>query len=98
MKMTELAKALAPNLSHKIIGIRPGEKMHEVMITENDTVVEFDDYYVIKPTIQFSHAVDYRTNALGEKGNFIGMGFEYNSLNNTEWLTKEEFLVMDENS
>jgi len=58
MKMTELAKALAPNLPHKIIGIRPGEKMHEVMITENDTVVEFDDYYVITPTIQFAHQVD----------------------------------------
>jgi UDP-N-acetylglucosamine 4,6-dehydratase len=98
MKMTELAKALAPDLSHKVIGIRPGEKMHEVMITENDTVVEYDDYYVIKPTIQFSHTVNYRTNALGEKGNFIGIGFEYNSLNNTEWLTKEEFLVMEKNS
>ena len=98
MKMTELAKALAPNLPHKIIGIRPGEKMHEVMITENDTVVEFDDYYVITPTIQFTHQVDYVTNALGETGKDIGIGFEYNSLNNTEWLTNEEFLVMEENS
>jgi len=98
MKMTDLAKALAPNLPHKIIGIRPGEKMHEVMITENDTVVEFDDYYVITPTIQFSHKVSYETNALGQKGEEIGIGFEYNSLNNTEWLTKEEFLIMDKNS
>ena len=98
MKMTDLAKALAPNVPHKIIGIRPGEKMHEVMITENDTVVEFDDYYVITPTIQFSHQVDYVTNALGQTGKEIGIGFEYNSLNNTEWLTKEEFLVMEANS
>jgi len=72
--------------------------MHEVMITENDTVVEFDDYYVITPTIQFSHKVSYETNALGQKGEEIGIGFEYNSLNNTEWLTKEEFLIMDKNS
>ena len=98
MKMTDLAKALAPNLPHKIIGIRPGEKMHEVMITENDTVVAFDDYYVITPTIQFAHKVSYATNALGQKGKEVGIGFEYNSLNNTEWLTKEEFLVMEKNS
>ena len=98
MKMTELAKALAPSLPHKIIGIRPGEKMHEVMITENDTVVEFSDYYVITPTIQFSHHVNYGTNALGEKGKEIGIGFEYNSLNNTEWLSKEEFLIMEKKS
>ena len=96
MKMVELAKALAPNLPHKVIGIRPGEKMHEVMITANDSVVEFDTYYVIKPTIQFSHLVDYTTNALGEKGQDIGIGFEYNSLNNTEWITHEEFLAMEQ--
>ncbi len=96
MKMVELAKALAPNLPHKVIGIRPGEKMHEVMITANDSVVEFDTYYVIKPTIQFSHLIDYTTNALGEKGKDIGIGFEYNSLNNTEWITHEEFLAMEQ--
>jgi len=98
MKMVELAEALAPNLSHEIIGIRPGEKMHEVMITENDTVVEFADHYVITPTIQFAHQVNFATNALGQTGNEIGIGFEYNSLNNTEWLTKEEFLIMEENA
>jgi len=98
MKMTDLAKSLAPNLPHKIIGIRPGEKMHEVMITENDSVVEFEDHYVITPTIQFSHKVSYEKNALGQVGKKIGIGFEYNSLNNTEWLTNEEFLEMDQKS
>ena len=98
MKMTELAKALAPNLPHKIIGIRPGEKMHEVMITSNDSVVEFDDHYVITPTIQFAHKVNFTTNALGQKGKDIGIGFEYNSLNNAEWLTNDEFLDMVERS
>lgn len=96
MKMTDLALALAPTLAHKVIGIRPGEKMHEVMITADDRVVEFDDYYVITPTIQFSHLVDFTTNALGEKGKDIGIGFEYNSLNNTEWLTHEQFLAMEQ--
>ena len=94
MKMTELAKSLSPSLPHKIIGIRPGEKMHEVMITGDDSVVEFDTYYVIKPTIQFNHYVDYTINALGQKGKDIGIGFEYNSFNNTQWLTNEEFLNM----
>ncbi len=96
MKMTDLASALAPTLPHKVIGIRPGEKMHEVMITADDRVVEFDDYYVITPTIQFSHLVDFGTNALDEQGKDIGIGFEYNSLNNTEWLSHEQFLAMEQ--
>ena len=98
MKMTDLALSLAPKLPHKIIGIRAGEKMHEVMITADDRVVEYDSYYVIKPTIQFIENVEYNTNALGEKGKDIGIGFEYNSLNNTQWLSHEEFLDKLENS
>lgn len=94
MKIVDLAKALAPNLEHKIIGIRPGEKMHEVMITSDDRVIEFDDYYVITPTIQFNHIVDFKQNALGIYGKDIGIGFEYNSFNNTEWLSSDEFLDM----
>jgi UDP-N-acetylglucosamine 4,6-dehydratase len=94
MKVTDLAKAMAPQLPHKIIGIRPGEKMHEVMITADDRVVEFKDYYVIKPTIQFNQIVDFTINAIGENGKDIGIGFEYNSGNNKEWLTKEQFLKM----
>jgi len=94
MRMTELAKALAPELPHKIIGIRAGEKMHEVMITADDRVIEFENYYVITPTIQFSHNVDFNKNALEEQGKDIGIGFEYNSLNNTEWFTQDEFLGM----
>lgn len=98
MKMTDLATSLAPNLPHKIIGIRPGEKMHEVMITADDRVIEFDNYYVIMPTIQFSHKSDFTKNALGEEGKDIGIGFEYNSLNNIQWLKNEEFLKMLKNS
>lgn len=96
MYMTELAKAMAPVLPHKIIGIRPGEKLHEIMCPADDShlTLEFDDHFVICPTIQFAHQVDFRTNALGETGKPVEQGFEYNSGNNTEWLTHEEFLEM----
>ncbi|MDF1875751.1 UDP-N-acetylglucosamine 4,6-dehydratase (inverting) [Sulfurimonas sp. SAG-AH-194-I05] len=94
IKIINLAKSLAPTLPHKIVGIRPGEKLHEVMITADDKVIEFDTYYIILPTINFSYLVDYNINALGQKGKNIGMGFEYNSLNNTQWITNEDFLEM----
>lgn len=96
MYMTELAKALAPNLPHRIIGIRPGEKLHEIMCPADDShlTLEFDDHYVIQPTIQFSHISDFSTNKLGEKGVPVEQGFEYNSGNNTEWLSHEAFLAM----
>lgn len=96
MYMTELAKAMAPNLTHKIIGIRPGEKLHEIMCPADDShlTLEFDSHYVICPTIQFAHECDFSTNKIGEKGLPVTEGFEYNSGNNTEWLTHEEFLDM----
>lgn len=96
MYMTELAKAIAPNLPHKIIGIRPGEKLHEIMCPADDShlTLEFDDHFVIQPTIQFSHISDFTTNKLGEKGVPVKQGFEYNSGNNTEWLSHEELLEM----
>ncbi len=96
MYMTELAKAIAPNLPHKIIGIRPGEKLHEIMCPADDShlTLEFHDHYVIKPSIQFTHTTDFYTNKLGEKGSNVEQGFEYNSGNNKEWLTHEEVLEM----
>ena len=61
IKITDLATAIAPNLSHKIIGIRPGEKLHEIMCPADDShlTLEFDDHFIIKPTIQFSHITDF---------------------------------------
>jgi UDP-N-acetylglucosamine 4,6-dehydratase len=94
MKIVDLAKAMCPNCKLKEVGIRPGEKLHEVMITSDDRVVEFDDHFVIKPTINFSFEADYSTNNLKEVGKELKLGFEYNSGNNTEWLTKEEFLQL----
>ncbi len=94
--ITDLAKALAPNLPHKIIGIRPGEKLHEIMCPADDShlTLEFNDHFVIKPTIQFSDISDFSVNRLGEVGKAVKQGFEYNSGNNREWLTKEQFLDM----
>ncbi|MEY8767046.1 MULTISPECIES: UDP-N-acetylglucosamine 4,6-dehydratase (inverting) [Francisella] len=96
MYMTELAKAMAPDLPHKIVGIRPGEKLHEIMCPSDDShlTLEFDDHYVLCPTIQFAHKADFTKNKLGEVGSPVELGFEYNSGNNTEWLTHESFLEM----
>lgn len=96
MKIIDVANALAPNLPHKIIGIRPGEKIHETMCPSDDSHItyEFEDYFVIAPTIQFSFITDFSVNALGESGKLVQRGFEYNSGSNTEWLSKEEFLEL----
>jgi len=96
MYMTELALAIAPNLPHKIIGIRPGEKLHEIMCPADDShlTLEFNDHFVIKPTIQFANMSDFSVNRLGEKGVAVKQGFEYNSGNNREWITREELLEM----
>ena len=98
MFMTELAKALAPDTKIEIVGIRPGEKLHEIMCPADDShlTLEFDDHYVICPTIQFAHKSDFTKNALGESGVPVEQGFEYHSGNNSEWLTHEELIEMIE--
>ena len=94
MKMIEMAKALAPELPYKLIGIRPGEKLHEVMCPQSDAhlTLEFHDHYVIKPTIQFTQNVDFTQNALGEEGIPVTLNFEYRSDTNNEYLTQKTFL------
>lgn len=96
MKIVDMAKAIAPSLPHQIIGIRPGEKLHEIMCPADDShlTLEFEDHYVIKPTIHFTTRMDYQKNLLGEVGKPVVQGFEYNSGNNTQWLSSEEFLEM----
>jgi UDP-N-acetylglucosamine 4,6-dehydratase len=98
MTITDLAKALAPNLPIDVIGIRPGEKLHEVMCPKDDShlTLEFDDHFVIKPTIQFSQVVDFSTNLIGEVGKNVELGFEYSSEKNSIWLTDNELLEMIE--
>ena len=89
MKIVDLAKVMAPHLPLKLVGIRPGEKLHEVMCPADDShlTLEFNDHYVIKPTIRFTGNVDFAQNASGEKGRSVSDGFEYSSASNKEWLT-----------
>ena len=96
MKMVDLADAMAPNLERKIIGIRPGEKLHEIMCPADDShlTFEFDDHFVIAPTITFTQRRDYDHNILGEMGQKVIQGFEYNSGNNKEWLEKDELIKL----
>jgi len=96
MKMTDMTEALAPGVSHKMVGIRPGEKLHEVMcpVESSHLTLEFDDHYVIKPTIEYSYSVDYSCNALGELGIPVDQDFVYSSDLNQEWLTSTQLLEM----
>ena len=98
MKIVDLASAMAPDLPFDIIGIRIDEKLHEIMCPSDDShlTFEFDDHFVISPTIQFSQVVDFSTNKLGQNGKAVKRGFEYNSGNNSEWLTHSQFLEMVE--
>ncbi len=92
LKIVDLATTMAPNLPHDIIGIRPGEKLHEIMCPADDShlTLEFDDHYVIKPTIQFSGYRDFSKNLLNESGTIVKQGFEYNSGNNDQWIKKSK--------
>ena len=92
VKITDLAKAMAPKLPIEIIGIRPGEKIHEVMCPSDDShlTIEFKDHFVICPSIiYFSRTNEFTSNLIGEKGVMVEQGFEYNSGSNTEFLDTE---------
>jgi len=95
-KITELAKAISPDAGLKIIGIRPGEKLHETMCPADDShlTLEFDDHYVIKPCINFVSPIDYSVNKLGEIGMPVKKGFEYSSGNNPHFLSAQEIREM----
>jgi len=88
-KILDLAEAIAPAVSVKTVGIRPGEKLHEDMITENDAflTIEFDDYYMILP-----RTGQHRFEEVIRKGNGkkVKEGFRYNSGTNNHWLTVKE--------
>ena len=89
MKITEIAKVIAPKAKHKIIGIRPGEKLHEQMIglEDSDYTYEFNDYYKILPQIN-----DWDKNKKRIKnGKKVRKNFIYSSDNNSQWMTKAEF-------
>ncbi|MBI6865217.1 UDP-N-acetylglucosamine 4,6-dehydratase (inverting) [Lysinibacillus fusiformis] len=88
MNIMDLAKAIAPDCKYEIIGIRPGEKLHEAMIMEDDArhTVEFDSYYVIQPEFP------WWSKSFAEGGKKLPDGFSYTSDKNTDWLDNEKLL------
>ncbi|WP_153914364.1 UDP-N-acetylglucosamine 4,6-dehydratase (inverting) [Shewanella sp. TC10] len=99
VRITDLAEACAPGLKQEIVGIRPGEKMHEIMCPGDDShhTIEFDDHFVITPSITFfGKEHDYSTNNLGEVGQLVEQGFEYHSGNNPNFLSIEQIRKLDE--
>jgi UDP-N-acetylglucosamine 4,6-dehydratase/5-epimerase len=93
--IVDLAKAMAPELNIKYIGIRPGEKLHEIMCPKDDShlTIEFKDHYVITPSINFfSNNLDFSLNRLGEKGEYVKQGHEYDSGTNTYFLSIDEII------
>ncbi|GAC1655612.1 MAG: UDP-N-acetylglucosamine 4,6-dehydratase (inverting) [Vulcanimicrobiaceae bacterium] len=93
VRVTDLARSLAPNIPFKIVGIRPGEKLHETMCPHDEShlTMRFGDHYVIQPPpILFSGKVDYASNAREERGEPVAQGFEYNSGTNEHFLSVNE--------
>ena len=97
MHITDLAESIAPGFPINTIGIRPGEKLHEIMCPADDShlTLEFEKHYVITPSITFSHKINFTTSAIGEQGSPVEQGFEYNSGSNPYFLTVDELISMN---
>ena len=91
INMIDLAKAICPDCKTEIIGIRPGEKLHEIMVPKDDArrTLEYEDYYIIQPDFRF---FERRFN--GEKGKQVSNDFEYRSDTNPWRLSIEEMREM----
>ena len=90
MKISDVASACLPNAKHDIVGIRPGEKLHEIMITEDDSnyTYEFSDHFaILSPSLLAS-------GAYGDSGKKVPEGFNFSSDNNQVWHTDESFLKL----
>jgi UDP-N-acetylglucosamine 4,6-dehydratase len=87
MKVVDLARTIAPKAEVKIIGIRPGEKLHEVLISEDEArqTVELDDMYVVQPAESLWFGRDWES-----KGKLLDDGFRYASDTNHQWLNIEQ--------
>jgi len=96
VRITDLTEAMAPGKPTRIIGIRPGEKLHEIMCPRDDShlTVEFEDHFVIRPTISFGFKVDHTKNLVGAIGKPVASEFEYHSGDNPHFLTVEELREM----
>jgi UDP-N-acetylglucosamine 4,6-dehydratase len=91
MNIMDLANAIAPECKHEVVGIRPGEKLHEVMVTEDDArqTVELDDRYVVLPQFDYS----WIPKAYGNTKR-CAEGFRYASDTNDRWLTRDQLVDM----
>ena len=95
-RILDLAKAIGPDCDYPNVGIRPGEKIHEEMITENDSIntIDLGDYYVILPTNGEYSITEYMERVGGKR---VPSGFVYNSGKNEQFLTVDELRYMCEN-
>ena len=86
-KITDLAKAMLPDCEMPEVGIRPGEKLHEIMVTTEDsyTTYEYDKHFIVYPQMVFTES-----QVVKPGGKKVAEGFSYSSDNNTEWLSVEE--------
>lgn len=93
--ITDLARVMAPECEQRIIGIRPGEKLHEVMVPEDDAhlTLEFDDHFVIQPSHTFWNQKNFME---GRNVKQCPDGFRYGSDNNTVWLSDDEIRALVE--
>jgi UDP-N-acetylglucosamine 4,6-dehydratase/5-epimerase len=93
LKVTDIAKAIMPDCKIDIIGIRPGEKLHEIMFSSENarSTIEFNDYFVITPEIQFSNNnISYLKNPINEKGKRVKKNLSYSSDTNDNFLSVSE--------
>jgi UDP-N-acetylglucosamine 4,6-dehydratase len=92
-KITDVAKAIGPNCKHEVVGIRPGEKIHEEMITSSDSFTTYDlgKYYAILPQVPFWNVQDYIKHFNAKP---VAKGFQYNSGENNEWVGVEELRTL----
>ena len=88
MKIIDLAKAIGPNCKIEEVGIRPGEKIHEVLISDSDApnTLEFDDYYLVEPQFKWWSTDDSNI----KKGKPVKKNFTYSSDKNSQWLTQND--------
>jgi UDP-N-acetylglucosamine 4,6-dehydratase len=93
VRIPDLATAIAPECATEVVGIRPGEKLHEVMVPEDDAwhTLEFDDRFAILPTLEH-HSRSQAIEQYG--GRFCPDGFRYSSDTNTDWLGVDELVAM----
>ena len=91
-RIVDVANAIAPEARIEIIGIRPGEKLHEEMITQPDALntIEYEDYFVILPSMELWNREKFRLTSNGKPGKYCEFGFRYDSGTNSHFLSVDE--------